>query len=202
MSDPRAYLLETFEESVAAKRAFVTAQAADLVRAAEQIGRAIERGGKVLLCGNGGSAADAQHMAAEMVGEMIVKGRRALPAIALTTDTSNLTAVGNDFGFERVFAKQVEALGRAGDVLIAISTSGNSKNVLAAVELARARKLTVIGITGGSGGKLAPLCDIALCVREGRNSSRIQETHIFVVHSLVDLLDRYFAPASPLPGEA
>lgn len=130
-------------------------------------------------------------MAAEMVGRMLVD-RRPLPAIALTTDSSNLTAIGNDFGYDVVFLKQVQALAKKGDVVIAISTSGNSKNVVAAVEAARKIGCKVISLTGGTGGQLQAMADIRLNASQGKNSSRIQETHIFAVHSMVDLLDRYY----------
>lgn len=196
---PDQYLRETHLESLEAREAFVQAHAKDLVRAAEWLGQCISGGGKILICGNGGSAADSQHMAAEMVGKMIVD-RRPLPAIALSTDTSNLTAIGNDFGFEHVFAKQVQALAESGDVLIAISTSGNSRNVLLAAEEARKKGCRVIGLTGGSGGKLKDSCELSLNVRLGKNSSRIQETHIFAIHSMVDLLDRYFLKERAQPS--
>jgi D-sedoheptulose 7-phosphate isomerase len=158
------------------------------------LGQCVKAGGKVLIFGNGGSAADAQHMAAEMVGRMLVD-RRPLPAIALTTDTSNITAIGNDFGYDSIFIKQVQALARKGDVVLAISTSGNSKNVLAAAQEAKKLGCTVIALTGGAGGALKSHCDIWLNASKGTNSSRIQETHIFAVHSMVDLLDRFFLEA-------
>ncbi len=143
---------------------------------------AIEGGGRLMFCGNGGSAADAQHAAAEMTGRFR-RSRRALPALALTTDTSALTAIGNDFGFEQIFARQIEALGRPGDVLIAISTSGDSPNVLAAVAAARAAGMRVLGLSGASGGGLAELCDVALRV-PASETERVQEVHIFLLHCL------------------
>ena len=143
-----------------------------------------------------GIGSDSQHLAAEMVGRMILERKKPLPAIALTTDTSNLTALANDYSFEQIFARQVQALGRDGDVLIAISTSGNSPNVVAAVTEAKQLGCKVISLTGGTGGKLASLSDVTLNVSAGRNSSRIQETHIFAIHSLVDLLDRFFLPVT------
>jgi D-sedoheptulose 7-phosphate isomerase len=184
-------MVQTWRESAAIKDHFVKEYGSKLVEAAKLIGDSIGRGGKILIFGNGGSAADAQHMAAEMVGRMLVE-RRPLPAIALTTDSSNLTAIGNDYGYDVVFKKQVEALARPEDVVLAISTSGNSKNVMLAVEVAKARGCKVIGLTGGSGGKLKEVADIALVAELGKNSSRIQETHIFAVHSMVDLCDRFF----------
>ena len=192
MSDAaREYLLETARESAAIKDQFLKGYTDQLVQAARWIGECVNQGGKLLIFGNGGSAADAQHMAAEMVGRMLVE-RRPLPAIALTTDTSNLTAVGNDYGFDFVFQKQVEALAQPQDVLLAISTSGNSKNVLAAVQAGQKRGCRVIALTGGTGGKLKEIADLALVAELGKNSSRIQETHIFAVHSMVDLCDRFF----------
>jgi D-sedoheptulose 7-phosphate isomerase len=191
VQSPESYLLETFEESLAIKRQFFAENAAALITGARAIANAVHSGGKVLIFGNGGSAADAQHMAAEMVGRMLVD-RRPLPAIALTTDSSNLTAIGNDFGYDVVFEKQVQALAKKEDVILAISTSGNSPNVLLAAQAAKKIGATVIGLTGGSGGKLKPLADISINVALGKNSSRIQESHIFAFHSLVDLLDRFF----------
>jgi len=191
VSTPESYLKETFEESMAIKRHFFEQNAAALILGARAMADAVHSGGKILIFGNGGSAADAQHMAAEMVGRMLVD-RRPLPAIALTTDSSNLTAIGNDFGYDVVFEKQVQALAKKEDVILAISTSGNSRNVLLAVEAAKKIGAKVIGLTGGTGGKLKPIADISINVEIGKNSSRIQESHIFAFHSLVDLLDRFF----------
>lgn len=188
---PQEYLKSTFQEMRSIQEAFLADHMNDLVTGAQWISESIRQGGKLLIFGNGGSAADAQHMAAEMVGRMLID-RRPLPAIALTTDSSNLTAVGNDFGYDLVFVKQVQALCKKEDIVLAISTSGNSKNVVAAVEEARKIGAKVIGLTGGTGGKLKSLSDLFLCARLGKNSSRIQESHIFAVHSLVDVLDRFF----------
>lgn len=188
---PFEYLMQTASETLMIQKRFLEECGSKLLEASAALGTSIRQGGKVLICGNGGSAADAQHMAAEMIGRMLVD-RRPLPAVALTTDSSNLTAIGNDFGYDQVFVKQVQALARPGDVLIAISTSGNSQNVVLAVEAAKSIGCKVIGLTGGAGGKLKDLCDIHLNASLGKNSSRIQETHIFAVHSLVDLLDRFF----------
>lgn len=193
---PESYLLDTFEESVATKRAFFIENAAALIDGARLIANAVKDGGKLLICGNGGSAADAQHTAAEMVGRMLID-RRPLPAIALTTDTSNITAIGNDFGYDVIFLKQVQALARKGDALLAISTSGNSKNVILAVEEAKRLGVKVITLTGGTGGKLKALADVSVNVSEGKNSSRIQESHIFALHSFVDLMDRFFLEGTP-----
>jgi len=198
MSHPYDYLTQTAHETQAIQKKFFEECGHRLLEAAALLGRCVRGGGKVLICGNGGSAADAQHMAAEMVGRMLVD-RRPLPAIALTTDSSNLTAIGNDFGYDQVFVKQVQALAKSGDVLLAISTSGNSKNIVLAVEAARAQGCKVIALTGGSGGKLKGLCDIFLNASLGSNSSRIQESHIFAVHSMVDLLDRFYLEGDSTP---
>lgn len=188
---PREYILGTYDESLAAKKAFIENNIEKIIKACEMIAGGIKQGHKLLICGNGGSAADAQHMAAEMIGRMLIE-RNPLPALALTTDTSNITAIANDYSYEAIFEKQVQGLGQKGDVLLAISTSGNSKNVIKAVEAAKVKGMTTISLTGGSGGKLKELCDLNLNVELGKNSSRIQETHIFVVHSLVDVMDRFF----------
>jgi D-sedoheptulose 7-phosphate isomerase len=148
-------------------------------------------GKKVLICGNGGSAADAQHIAAEFVGRYETE-RRSLPAIALTTDTSSLTAIGNDYGFERIFARQVESLANEGDCLIAISTSGNSPNVIAAVMEARRRGTRVIGLTGSQGKKLASLSDACILAPSSR-TARIQEVHLTVIHIWCEMVDHAFA---------
>ncbi|MBK9216016.1 MAG: D-glycero-beta-D-manno-heptose 1-phosphate adenylyltransferase [Chloracidobacterium sp.] len=156
---------------------------------------AFEKGGKLLVFGNGGSAADAQHIAAEFSGRF-ERDRQALPAIALTTDTSALTAVSNDFGFERVFARQVEALASEGDCVLAISTSGNSPNIIAAVMEARRLGCSVVGLTGATGKKLAGLCDAVVMVPSER-TARIQEAHITVAHIWCELID---ARAADLPN--
>lgn len=185
------YLNQTALETARMREQFLEKHSTLLVEAAKMLGECMNRGGKLMICGNGGSAADAQHMAAEMIGRMLVE-RGPMPAIALTTDTSNLTAVGNDYGFDQVFIRQVQALGKPEDVLIAISTSGKSKNVLLAVEAAKKKGIKVISMTGGEGGPLKLASDINLNVELGKNASRIQETHIFIVHSLIDLMDRFF----------
>lgn len=179
-----------FAESIATKQA-ATALAPDIVRAADMIGASLARGGKVLSCGNGGSAADAQHFSSELLGRFESE-RQPLAAVALTTDTSTLTAVGNDYGYDRVFARQVEGLGRQGDVLLAISTSGNSPNVLEALKAAQARSMSVIALTGRDGGEIGRMMrsgDIELRVPSNR-TIRIQETHLLIIHSLCDLIDR------------
>ncbi|MGD9589708.1 MAG: D-sedoheptulose 7-phosphate isomerase [Pyrinomonadaceae bacterium] len=160
---------------------------------AELIKATVEQGKKVLICGNGGSAADAQHIAAEFVGRYETE-RRALPAIALTTDTSALTAISNDYGFEHVFTRQVEALAAEGDCLIAISTSGTSPNVIASVMKAREKGCRVIGMTGANGRKLAALTDACIMVPSKR-TARIQEMHITVAHIWCELVDQMFDQA-------
>jgi D-sedoheptulose 7-phosphate isomerase len=153
---------------------------------------ALKAGARILFCGNGGSAADAQHAAAELTGRFR-RERRGLPAIALTTDTSAITAIANDYGFDQIFARQVEALGRAGDVLIAISTSGESLNVLAATERAAALGIRTIALTGRDGGGLAALADVTLLV-PATDTARIQEAHIFLLHSLCEAIDEESTP--------
>lgn len=158
-----------------------------IVRSAEMIAAALKSGNKILLCGNGGSAADAQHIAAEFVGRF-EKERKGFPAIALTTDTSALTALSNDYGFDNVFARQVEAFAKSGDVLIGISTSGNSPNVIAAIMTARKIGCGTIGLTGANGKKLAGLCDAAVIVPSER-TSRIQEGHSAIGHLWCEIAD-------------
>ena len=174
-------------EGGALREAFFTARGKEVARLAHVLADALAGGRKLLLCGNGGSAADAQHMAAEFVNRFLID-RRPLPAIALTTDTSILTAVGNDFGFDLVFAKQVQALGRDGDVLLGLSTSGNSPNVVAALEAGRDLGMITIGLTGEGGGKMRELCDHLLAV-PSRQTPLIQEIHITVGHLLCLLTD-------------
>lgn len=147
----------------------------------------LSRGGKLMLCGNGGSAADSQHIAAELTGRF-VKDRRPLAAMALSTDTSALTCIANDYGFDDVFSRQVRGLGREGDCLLALSTSGNSRNVLRAAEAARAAGIRVIGLLGREGGALRALCDIAIVVPSA-TTARIQEAHIFIGHTLCAMVE-------------
>ena len=182
-------------DSIEIKRRFFDAHAADVVRAAEILGAAFRVGGKLLICGNGGSAADAQHIAGEFVNQFLLKDRRALPALALTTDGGVLTCVANDTGFVRVFARQVEAFGAEGDVLLLITTSGNSPNVLAAAEVARERGMKVVGLLGRDGGSVRRLCDHALVV-ESHDTQRIQETHNLIGHIICDLVERMLFPGS------
>jgi D-sedoheptulose 7-phosphate isomerase len=174
-------------ESIEAKRAFFDSHSGEVARAAEVIINSIQSGGKVLIFGNGGSAADAQHIAAELVNRLNYD-RPPIAAIALTTDTSILTSVGNDSTFDELFERQLLALGRAGDVAIAISTSGNSPNVLRAVEAAAKLGIKTVGLAGRSGGKLAAAVDVALVV-ESESTQRIQETHITIGHILCEMIE-------------
>lgn len=154
---------------------------------ADACARCIRQGGKVMFCGNGGSAADSQHLAAELVGKLVMQ-RPGMPGLSLTTDTSALTAIGNDYGFEHVFARQVEALGCSLDVLIGISTSGRSANVLEAFKAARHCGVTTIGLTGGDGGQFPPLCDHIVVV-PSHETQKIQEAHIVIGHIICTLVE-------------
>ncbi len=165
-----------------------------IVEAAAVIADSVRRGGTVLICGNGGSAADSQHLAAELVGTLTLDRRRpAIAAVALTTDSSILTAVANDFGFEGVFARQVEAIGKPGDVLVAISTSGSSEDVLLAVEQAGRLGMRTVALSGESGGNLAPLADVAIQVPSGE-TSHIQEAHLAVEQLIAFLVEDELFP--------
>ena len=159
----------------------------EVASAGLRVRTALEKGRKILICGNGGSAADSQHMAAEFVGRF-VKERQSLPALALTVDTSLLTAVGNDYGFDCVFSRQVEGLGQEGDVLIAISTSGNSANVVKAVKTAKEKGIYVIALTGENGGILAKESDLRLAV-PSQVTARIQEMHIMIIHMICEIAE-------------
>ena len=186
----REYLLET------SRTASRTAERCgpEILGAAASILESVREGGKILICGNGGSAGDAQHLATEFVSTLAVDRRRApIPAIALTTDTSLLTAVANDYGFESVFARQVEALGRRGDVLIGISTSGNSQNVVRAFSQAKGLELRTVSLTGESGGALAPMADIEIKVPSAE-TSHIQEAHIAVGQLIAFLVEDELYP--------
>lgn len=179
-----------FEESIAAKQQAVDILSEATSEAALMLFSALSEDGKILICGNGGSAGDAQHFAAEMTGRF-ERERMELAAIALTTDTSALTAIGNDYGFEQIFSKQVRALGRSGDVLVGISTSGNSTNVIEAIHAAHERDMKVVALTGKNGGKIAGILkdgDILLNVPHQR-TARIQEIHILLIHALCDCID-------------
>lgn len=161
--------------------------ASTVLNAIDIISSSLAAGGQLLIAGNGGSAADAQHIAAELTGRFL-RERRPLRAIALHANTSALTAIGNDYGYEHVFARELSAHARPGDILLAISTSGNSRNILRAIEVARERDVTVIGLTGESGGEMRAACDLCLCVPSG-TTARIQEMHITIGHTICELLE-------------
>ena len=186
-------VFDHFAESIKAKQDNQELLAEATAAAIELMFAALVNDGKVLACGNGGSAADAQHFAAELVGRFEME-RMGLAGIALTTDTSALTAIANDYDFNRVFSKQVEALGRSGDVLLAISTSGNSANIIAAIEAAHERDMRVVALTGKDGGQIAHILqdqDILLNVAHQR-TARIQEIHILLIHAICDGIDQLF----------
>lgn len=175
------------EDSLKIKSSFIRENVPNLMQAAEKIALTFTSDRKLLLCGNGGSAADAQHIAAEFINRFILE-RPPLPAIALTTDTSVITSIGNDYSFDDIFSKQVKAFGVEGDVLLAISTSGNSPNVLQAVKDAHSQGIYTIGLIGKDGGKLAGLVDLAMVVKSDM-TPRIQEAHILAGHILCHLID-------------
>ena len=181
------FAIKAFDDSAAVKRRFARDHADKIVQVAHVIGRAFQTGHKVLLFGNGGSATDAAHIAAEFVGRY-KRERTPFPAIALATDIAAITCIANDYGFDELFARQVRAHGQAGDVAIAISTSGNSPNVLRGVEAAKAMGLTTVAWTGGSGGKLAGMVDFAFIVPSSL-TARIQESHITLGHVLCELIE-------------
>ncbi len=147
----------------------------------------LKENNKIIICGNGGSAADAQHFAAELVGRFN-KNRRPLPAIALTTDTSIITAVANDFGFKEIFKKQIEAWGKKGDILIAISTSGNSENVIEAVKTAKQKGIKTVGLVGKNGGKIKKIVDLPIVI-QSKSTARIQEMHILILHTVAEIIE-------------
>ncbi len=188
--DIKQLIKQNFEQSIQTKQQVQAELEQPLADAVGLIVTAFKNGKKLLICGNGGSAADAQHLAAEFTGRFEIE-RTPLPAIALTTDTSALTAIGNDYGYDVVFSKQVEALGQAGDVLYAISTSGNSGNVIKAIEVAHAKGMQVIGVLGRDGGKIAQMLkagDVNLCVSVNR-TARVQEVHLLMLHTICDAVD-------------
>lgn len=175
------------QESVKTQEGFIKENTKDLSLLAEKIAYAFMNDRKLMLCGNGGSASDAQHIAAEFVNRFMLE-RPPLPAIALTTDTSVITSISNDYTFDEVFSKQIKAIGMEGDILLAISTRGNSPNVTLAVKTAKARGIFSAGLLGGDGGELASLVDMALVVK-ARSTPRIQETHILAGHTICQLVD-------------
>lgn len=185
----RALVVETFQTSARLHQALADGPAVEaMVRAGEAIVQVLGAGGQVLVFGNGGSAADAQHLVAELVGRF-ERRRRGFPAVALTTDPSVLTAVANDYGFEAVFARQIDALGRAGDLAIGITTSGNSPNVVAGLEAAKVRGLRTLALTGNDGGAAGRLAEVHVNVPEAV-TARVQEAHVTVLHLLCAFVDR------------
>jgi D-sedoheptulose 7-phosphate isomerase len=189
----RQQISRLFAASIAVKRQFLRDNIGALVETIELVAAALRDGHKLLLFGNGGSAADAQHIAAEFVNRFKIE-RTPLPALALTTDTSALTSIANDYGYREVFAKQVCALGRAGDVAVAISTSGNAANVLRAVSVCRRAGIRTVALTGGTGGKLAHAADLVLRAGGTTETARIQETHILVGHVICEQVDALLFP--------
>jgi D-sedoheptulose 7-phosphate isomerase len=186
----RARASQHFLDSIAVKQEAERMLPQQVARAVVAMTDCLRTGGKIMACGNGGSAADAQHFAAELIGRF-ERERPELAAIALTTDTSILTAVGNDYGYDEIFSKQVRGLGKKSDILIGISTSGNSKNVVKAIEIAKTMGIKIIALTGNGGGKIASLLDaddIHLCAPSNR-TARIQETHLVLLHALCDGVD-------------
>lgn len=187
--DTKGFIIDSLNESAETKHNIKYQLIDDIISAVEMLSACYKAGNKLLLCGNGGSAADCQHIATELMIRLNHHiNRPALPAIALTTDTSNLTAGGNDIGFENVFARNVEGLGNKGDLLFAISTSGNSSNVIKAVEKAHEKEMKVIGFLGGNGGKLKEKVDLPLVI-PSTNVQRIQEGHITVAHIICELVE-------------
>lgn len=186
-AEKKGYAAKSLAAHIALFQKLEAQEIENIERCADLIYETLANGRKLLFCGNGGSAADSQHLAAEFVGRYETE-RRAFPAIALTTDTSALTALGNDYTFERIFSRQIEALANAGDLLIAISTSGNSPNIISAVMAARAKGCRTLGMTGKNGKKLASLCDAAILIAEER-TARIQEAHITIGHIWCEIID-------------
>ena len=180
-------------ESIEVKLEFFKKNKKTLVKFSHEIADAFKRGNKLLIFGNGGSAADAQHLAAEFVNRMLIE-RPPLPALALTTDSSILTSVGNDYSYKEIFSKQVKALGKKGDIALGISTSGKSANVVEALKVASKLGLKTASMTGGNGGEIAPLSEFSLNVSIGKNAPRTQETHLVILHIIAELVDRILFP--------
>ena len=189
--NPQQRIAQHFNDSIATKQAALPLLQEHIAQAAEHMLRCLLGGNKILSCGNGGSAGDAQHFSSEMLNRFEME-RPGLPAIALTTDTSTITAIANDYHYDKIFSRQIEALGQNGDILLAISTSGNSKNVIRAIEAAHARNMTVVALTGKNGGGMADaLHENDLELRVPSNATaRIQETHLLIIHCLCDLIDQ------------
>ena len=180
-------IAKVIKDSVAVKESVAVTQTVNIESAAKAMIVSIKKGGKVLAFGNGGSAADGQHFVAELVGRF-KKERKGLAAIALSVNTSTLTAIANDYGYEAVFSRQVEALGKKGDIAVGLSTSGNSKNVVAALKKAKSMGLKTIGLTGATGGTMKDICDI-LITPASKNTPRIQESHILIGHIICELVE-------------
>ena len=188
------FIVKAFEESIQVKKAFLKNNLENLVTVVNLIAGTFANGHKLLLFGNGGSAADAQHIAAEFVNRFRIE-RPPLPALALTTDTSAITSIANDYDYKEIFAKQIRALGKEGDLALALSTSGNAGNVLAAIDACKKLKITTVGLTGGDGGKMAKKTDYLMCVSESNNTARIQEAHILIAHVICEMVDRKLVPS-------
>lgn len=188
MNQTEQFIRQSIEDSISVKAALLQKCVHEIQEAGLELGRAIRAGGKILFCGNGGSAADSQHLAAELVGHLR-RDRRALAAMALTTDTSILTAVGNDYAFKDIFARQVQGLGLPGDVFVGISTSGNSENILIAAQAAQKQGITTIGLLGNTGGKIAPAVDHKVVV-PSNDTQRIQECHILIGHIWMEMIEQ------------
>ena len=188
-------IVAAFEESVATKKAFLAGNLDTLITVIDLIAACFRQGNKLLIFGNGGSAADAQHIAAEFVNRFRIE-RPPLPALALTTDSSAITSIANDYDYAQIFSKQVKALGKPGDVALAISTSGNALNVLNALDACSAGQITSIGLTGGDGGKMVGRADFLLRAASTKNTARIQETHILAAHVICEMVDASLFPSA------
>lgn len=195
MDSARTLVQQRVRESVAATEYLLTEDGLSFVlETADVLVSTLRKGGTVLFCGNGGSAVDATHLAAELLGRFMLE-RAALPALSLADNTAALSAIGNDYGYQHTFSRQIRGLGRSGDALVALSTSGNSENVVAAVDVAREANIRTIGMTGRSGGKLAQLADICLCV-DSTETARIQEVHMVAGHTVCELVESALSSAS------
>lgn len=186
----RHLIKKIFQESIAVKEKTLQDNGDKVIEAVKIILRSLKKGGKIILFGNGGSAADSQHIAAEFIGRF-QKERKSIPAIALSTDTSIITALANDYSFDIVFSRQIEGLGTPKDVAIGLSTSGNSKNVFEAFKAAKKIGMSTISFTGNKGGKIAPLTDVSLIVSSAK-TARVQESHICLAHIICELIEREF----------
>lgn len=192
LRNAEVHVQSTMDDHLKVAEAFLGREKKFIVEVAERLAQVFVAKRKLLIAGNGGSAGDAQHFAAELTGRYLLQDRRALPAIALTTDTSALTAIANDYSYAHVFARQVEALGQRGDMFVAISTSGNSENIVKAAEVAKAKEMVVVALTGENRNcKLAEHATYHLCVPT-KDTPRIQEMHIWAIHEIVDVCEKFF----------